>query len=79
MPSTLFYEYLMAPHPKIMTMRFPCPLEWKFSEGERVVVINLPEKRGIIKAIHPHSVEVDLETGEGVVNVRWPDLVTLPK
>jgi ribosomal protein L24 len=74
MPSTLFDEFLMAPHPEIMAATFPCPSEWKFSEGERAVVVNLSEKRGIIKAVHPRSVEVDLETGEGVVNVRWPDL-----
>ena len=53
MPSTLFDEFQMAPHPEIMATTFPCPSEWKFSEGERAVVVNLPEKRGIIKAVHP--------------------------
>ena len=74
MPSAIFYEFQMAPHPDIVGAIFPCPAEWKFSEGERVVVIKPSEKRGIIKAMHPRSVEVDLETGEGVVNVHWPDL-----
>jgi hypothetical protein len=74
MPSTIFYEFQKSPHPDIVDAIFPCPSEWKFSEGERVVAIKPPAKRGIIKAIHPRSVEVDLETGEGVVNVPWPDL-----
>ena len=74
MMSTTFYEFRMAPHPDIVDTIFPCPAEWKFSEGECVVVIKPSEKRGIIKAMHTHSVEVDLATGERVVNVHWPDL-----
>ena len=74
MMSTTFYEFRMAPHPDIVDTIFPCPAEWKFSEGEHVVVIKPSKTQGIIKAMHPHSVEMDLETGEGVVNVYWPDL-----
>jgi len=74
MPSNLFYKFRMAPHPEIMAATFPCPSEWQFFEGEHVVVINPLEKQGIVEAIHLRSVEVDLETGEGIVNVHWPDL-----
>jgi hypothetical protein len=44
MPSAIFYEFRMAPHPDIVDATFPCPAEWKFSEGERVVVIKPSEK-----------------------------------
>ena len=74
MPSTIFYEFQNAPHPDIMDATFPCPSEWKFSEGEHVVAIKPSEKRGIIKAVHPRSVEVDLEAGEGIANVPWSNL-----
>jgi hypothetical protein len=74
MPSSTFYEFKKAPHPDIMNATFPCPSEWKFSEGECVVAIKPSEKRGIIKAVHPHSVEVDLEDGEGIANVPWSNL-----
>jgi hypothetical protein len=69
MPTSTFYEFKKALHPDIMNTTFPCPSEWKFSEGEGEVAIKPSEKRGIIKAVHPHSVEVDLEDGEGIVNV----------
>ena len=74
MPSSTFYEFKKAPHPDIMNVTFPCPSEWKFSEGECVVAIKPSEKRGIIKAVHPYSVEVDLENGEGIANVPWSNL-----
>ena len=74
MPSTTFYEFQNSPHPVIMNTTFPCPSEWKFSEGECVVVIKPSGKRGIIIAMHPHSVEVDLEAGEGIANVPWSNL-----
>jgi hypothetical protein len=74
MPSTTFYEFQNAPHPVIMNATFPCPSEWKFSEGERVVVVKPSEKRGIIIAMHPHLVEVDLKAGEGIANVPWSNL-----
>jgi ribosomal protein L24 len=74
MPSSTFYEFKKAPHPDIMNATLPCPSEWKFSEGERVVAIKPSEKRGIIKAVYPQSVEVDLEDGEGIVNVPWSNL-----
>ena len=74
MPSTTFYEFQKAPHPDIMNATFPCPSEWKFFEGERVVAIKPSEKRGIIKAMHACSVEVDLEAGEGIMNVHWSNL-----
>ena len=38
------------------------------------MAIKPSEKRGIIKAVHPHSVEVDLEAGEGIMNVSWSNL-----
>jgi hypothetical protein len=71
MPSSTFYKFQNAPHPDIMNTTFPCPSEWKFFESERVVAIKPSEKQGIIKAMHPHSVEVDLQAGEGIVNVPW--------
>jgi hypothetical protein len=57
-----------------MNATFPCPSEWKFYEGERVVAVKPSEKRGIIKAMHPRSVEVDFEAGEGIINVPWSNL-----
>jgi hypothetical protein len=74
MPSATFYKFRKAPHPDIMNATFPCPSEWKFSEGEHVVAIKPSEMQGIIKAMHPHSVEVDLEDGLGIVNVSWSNL-----
>jgi hypothetical protein len=44
MPSGTFYEFKKAPHPDIMNATFPCPLEWKFSEGECVIAITPSEK-----------------------------------
>jgi hypothetical protein len=44
MPSSTFYEFKKAPHPDIMNVTFPCPSEWKFSEGECVVAIKPSEK-----------------------------------
>ena len=74
MPSSTYYEFKMAPHPDIMNTTFPCPSEWKFFEGEHIVATKPSEKQGIIKAMHPHSVEVDLEAGEGIMNVPWSNL-----
>jgi len=71
MPSSTFYEFKKAPHPDIMNVAFPCLSEWKFSKDEHVVAIKPSGKRGIIKAMHPHLVEVDLEDGEGIANVPW--------
>ena len=73
-PSTTFYKFQKAPHPDIMNATFPCPSEWKFFEGECVVAIKPLEKQGIIKAMHACSVEVDLEAGEGIMNVHWSNL-----
>jgi hypothetical protein len=44
MPSTTFHEFQNAPHLVIMNVTFPCPSEWKFSEGEHVVVVKPSEK-----------------------------------
>jgi hypothetical protein len=74
MPSATFYKFKKAAHPDIMNMTFPCPSEWEFSEGECVVAIKPSEMQGIIKAMHPHSVEVDLEDGLGIANVSWSNL-----
>jgi hypothetical protein len=59
-------------HPTPAT--FPCPSEWKFSEGEHVVVVKPSGKQGIIIAMHPCLVEVDLKAGEGIANVPWLNL-----
>jgi hypothetical protein len=45
----------------------------EISEGEHITVKSF-KKHGIIKVIRAHSVEVDLETGEGIVNVPWTNL-----
>ncbi|KAF8232253.1 hypothetical protein L208DRAFT_1273050 [Tricholoma matsutake] len=45
MPSSTFYEFKKAPHPDIMNVTFPCPSEWKFSEGE--CVVDLEDGKGI--------------------------------
>ncbi|KAF8220644.1 hypothetical protein L208DRAFT_1332634 [Tricholoma matsutake] len=46
MPSSTFHEFKKAPHPDIMNATFPCPSEWKFSEGE--CVVDLEDGKGIV-------------------------------
>ena len=57
----------------ILASMFPCILEWKFDEGERVVVFS-SGKQGVVKAIGSNYVGVDLATREGLVNVPWSNL-----
>ena len=72
MSSSALFNFQEAGHPEI-DMTYPCPSEWQFSEGE-LVSIKSSKKRGIIKTIEARSAEVELETGEGLVNVPWFDL-----
>jgi len=73
MSNDTFFLFQCALHPETRHMTFPCPSEWKFSEGEHVFVRS-SEKQGIIKAIWANSVEVDLEAGEGLMHIPWSAL-----
>ena len=73
MSNNTFFLFQCALHPKTRHTTFPCPSEWKFSEGEHVFVRSL-EKQGIIKAVWANSVEVDLEAGQGLMHIPWSAL-----
>jgi len=73
MSNNTFFLFQCALHPETRHATFPCPSEWKFSEGECVFVRSL-EKQGIIKAIWANSVEVNLEAGEGLMHIPWSAL-----
>ena len=74
-PLSLFFLFRESGHPKVVASRtaFPRPFEREFSEGDEVYVRS-SEKRGVITAVGPDSVEVDLVTGEGAVSVSWLDV-----
>jgi hypothetical protein len=57
-------------HPAITKSKFPCPEEWIFEEGERVIVSS-SEKEATIAAVKPTHLEVDLATSEGIKAVSW--------
>jgi len=73
MLNDTFFLFQSALHPKTRHVTFPCPSEWKISEG-KCVFVRSSENQGIIKAIWANSVEVDLEAGEGLMHILWSAL-----
>ena len=72
-PTNLFFLFQRSRHPLLLASKFPQPVEWNFTEGERVVVVS-SRKQGIIKAIGVNAIEVEFCNGEGIMNVPWSDL-----
>ncbi len=58
-------------HPKLLasTSSFLKPLEWHFTEGEEVYILDESNKSGIISMLRSDSLE--LTTEEGIVHVPW--------
>jgi transcription antitermination factor NusG len=59
----------LSSHPAITGSKFPCPEEWIFEEGERVIVSS--EKEATIAAVKSTHLEVDLASNEGIEAVSW--------
>ena len=59
----------LSSHPAITGSKFPCPEEWIFKEGERVIVSS--EKEATIAAVKFTHLQVDLATNEGIKIVLW--------
>ena len=60
-------------HPRLLTSKFPRPLEWIFEEGEQVVIAS-SGTQGIVKAVGVDAAEVKLDNGVGVMSFSWWDL-----
>lgn len=73
MPLSIHTLFRQSRHPLVLSSSPPCPAEWKFTEGDPVLIPS-SGKRGTVSATQEASVEVDLATGEGVINVPWSDL-----
>ena len=71
MPLYLVCHFWESRHPKLMASpAFPRPLEWEFSEGDKVIV-GSPGKTGIITSILSNSAEVELSNNDGIVVTSW--------
>jgi transcription antitermination factor NusG len=71
MQLELIWRFLESCHPTVMAYRssFLRPLEWHFSEGDEVHILDKPGKSGVISTLRSDSVE--LSTEEGIVCVPW--------
>jgi hypothetical protein len=67
--SRILGLFNLSSHPAITGSKFPCPEEWIFEEGERVIVSS--EKEATIAAVKSTHLEVDLATNEGIEAVSW--------
>jgi hypothetical protein len=67
--SRILALFNLSSHPAISGSKFPCPEEWIFEEGERVIVS--AEKEATIAAVKSTHLEVDLVTNEGIKTVSW--------
>jgi len=38
MSTSIFFIFQQSHHPTILVARFPCPAEWSFNEGDRVLI-----------------------------------------
>ena len=56
-------------HPSLYEVKFPCPKEWTFEEGEWVTVGSSEE--ATIAAVKSTHLEVELATDEGIEAVSW--------
>jgi hypothetical protein len=73
MPQCALNLFAASGHPELREARFPCCLEWRFEE-EELVVLRLTNDTGRIKQIRQCEAEIELLSGEGLVNVSWKDL-----
>jgi hypothetical protein len=69
-PSQILGLFRLASHPALTGTKFPCPEEWIFEEGERVI-ISSSEKEATIAAVKSSHLEVDLVSNEGIEVVSW--------
>jgi hypothetical protein len=69
-PSQILGLFNLTSHPALTGTKFPCPKEWIFEEGERVIVSS-SEKEAIIAAVKSSHLEVDLASNEGIEVVSW--------
>ena len=68
-PSRILGLFKLSSHPALTGSNFPCPEEWIFEEGERVIVSS--EKEATIAAVESTHLEVDFATNEGIKRVSW--------
>ena len=68
-PSRTLGLFKLSSHPALTGSNFPCPEEWIFEEGERVIVSS--EKEATIAAVESTHLEVDFATNEGIKRVSW--------
>ena len=68
-PSWTLGLFKLSSHPALTGSNFPCPEEWIFEEGERVIVSS--EKEATIAAVESTHLEVDFATNEGIKRVSW--------
>ena len=68
-PSRTLGLFKLSSHPALTGSNFPCPEEWIFEEGERVIVSS--EKEATIAAVESTHLEVDFATNEGIKVVSW--------
>ena len=73
MPTHIFFLFQQSRHPTLLAAKFPRPLEWSFDEGD-CVLISSSSKLAVVTAVRTESAEVDLASGEGVMNISWTDL-----
>ena len=69
-PSQILGLFKLASHPALTGTKFPCPEEWIFEEGERVIVSS-SEKEATIAVVKSSHLEVDLASNEGIKVVSW--------
>ena len=69
-PSQILGLFNLASHPALTGTKFPCPEEWIFEEGERVIVSS-SEKEATIAAVKSSHLEVDLAANEGIEAISW--------
>lgn len=76
-PTRILGLFNLSSHPALTGSEFPCPEEWVFEEGERVVVSSASseKKEATITAVNSTHLEVDLATNEGTEAVFcWYDV-----
>ena len=69
-PIKILDQFNCSSHPSLYEVKFPCPEEWIFEEGEWVTV-GSSEKEATIAAVKSTHLEVELDTDEGIEAVSW--------
>ena len=69
-PIKILDQFNHLSHPSLYEVKFPCPKEWTFEEGEQVTV-GSSEKEATIAAVKSTYLEVELATDEGIEAVSW--------